>query len=413
VRMKIQIQMEDIYKYICCLSIGVYVACAIAFEYMPGTAVFNKLAIYSAFGIGVLLIILNRSLKINIYAAGLYIMFSYIFLMSFVSGTTYSGSQVVYLYMTCAILCYVVYYITYMYPRALTFLIWGHVIGAVFLALEIVFLYGGFSSILEYASTSVYKRVGEGIINENVLGLYMGGAVLSIMRIVLKSKKKRLFLLSVLSPCLLLFTAMVLLTASKKAIIFLVISIFGMLWLNLREVGMARKIITVIFMGMMVLVLLQAIKTLPFFQTINTRLDEFMNALTGEDTVSKSDQTRALFIVEGWAAFERSPLFGNGTGHSYSLFGTYSHNNFIELLMNYGIIGFGVYYIPYIILIFKLYKRSKLNDINASFFLLYVVIQIVLGFAWVNYYERVVQVIAAAAWGYVQGCEERRGVYEN
>ena len=398
--MKIHFQGKRTLEYIYCCVITIYLVCAIAFETTPNTAIFNTLAIYSTFLVGMLLILVNRNLKLNLYVASIYFLFTYIFLMSFAAGAA-SNVLTVYHYLTCAVLCYVVYYITFHYQNAIYYLVWGYVLGSLVLAYRIIQYYGGVSAMIDFASTSTYHRVGGEIINENSLGLYMGGAVLSSIWLILQSTKRRKLFCGILLPCVVVFALVVLLSGSKKAIAFLLISVVALYLLYARNASGGKKMLVILGLSVAILLLFQAIRTLPFLGTINVRLEQLINTLTGEGPASDSDQLRLSVSQMGLEAFLASPLFGNGTGHSYILFGTYSHNNFVELLMNYGLIGFVAYYFPYSVLLFMLYNRTKRNDLIATYFLIYIVLQIALGIGWVNYYERVVQVITAAAWGYV------------
>lgn len=404
--MRIRFQGKKTFEYICCCVITVYLVCAIAFETTPNTATFNTLAIYSTFLVGMLLIVVQKNLKLNLYVASIYFLFTYILLMSFATGAA-SNVLTAYHYLTCAVLCYVVYYITFYYKKAIYYLVWGYVLGSLVLAYRIIQYYGGVSALIDFASISTYHRVGGEIINENSLGLYMGGAVLSSIWIILQSTKRRKLLCGILLPCVVVFAFVVLLSGSKKAIAFLLISVVALYLLYARNASVGKKILVILGLSVAILLLFQAIRTLPFLGTINARLEQLINTLTGEGPASDSDQLRLSVSQTGIEAFLASPLFGNGTGHSYILFGTYSHNNFVELLMNYGIIGFGAYYFPYAVLLFLLYNRIKHNDLIAAYFMIYVVLQIALGIGWVNYYERVVQVITAAAWGYVDHYRDR------
>lgn len=405
--MRIQFQGKRIIEYIACFVITIYFVCAIAFETTPNTAIFNTLAIYSTFLMGILLILINRNLKLNLYAASIYFLFAYIFLMSFAPGAA-SNVLTVYHYMTCAVLCYVVYYISFHYKNAMNYLVWGYVIGSLVLAYRIIQYYGGLSAMIEFASISTYKRVGGEIINENSLGLYMSGAVLSSTWLILQYPRRRKWLCSILLPSIMVFIFVVLLSGSKKAIAFLLISIVGLYLVYSKNAPVGKKILIITGLCAVILLLFQAIRTLPFLGTINARLEQFVNTLTGAGEASESDQIRLSVTKQGLEAFWLNPVFGNGTGHSYTLFSTYSHNNFVELLMNYGLIGFGAYYVPYAVLLIKLYDRTKQSDLTATYFMIYIVLQLALGIGWVNYYSRVVQVITAAAWGYMDTLNVRR-----
>ena len=55
-------------------------------------------------------------------------------------------------------------------------------------------------------------------------------------------------------------------------------------------------------------------------------------------------------IVHGLGMWQESPLWGGGNEAFRIDYGKYSHNNYVELLANYGLIGFGFYYLPFFLL---------------------------------------------------------------
>lgn len=413
--MQLHLDKKDILEKLCSVIIAAYVVTAMAFECTANTAKYSTLGIYAVFLIGVLYILVKRFIKLGGYAFSLYFMYAYILLRCHASGASQSmGQTIAYYYLTCAIVCYVVYYVTYCYPKLVNWLVWGIIIGALVLAYRIAQFYGGVSMMLEYASRpGGERRVGGDLINENQFGLYMANALLCCVLLASNLKRQERNYLLILAPCAMIFAAMGMMSGSKKAVVFMAAGICALLWLFSQKTDLnKRMLIYTSIIGTMVLIV-YAIRTIPFFATISVRLDEFVSTLVGGEGAAKTDQNRMNMIIVGLDAFWENPIFGNGTGHSYIHFNTYSHNNYVELLMNYGLIGFGAYYIPYVALLFALLKRSKNSDKAAGYLLVYILLQLCLGIAWVNYYERVVQVIGAAAWGYVDHVKEKgMGFYE-
>ena len=94
------------------------------------------------------------------------------------------------------------------------------------------------------------------------------------------------------------------------------------------------------------------------FWYIGQRANEMLLTFQGQG-VSTTDLSRINMIKTSIEQFSNAPLLGNGIAHSKVLFDTYSHNNYVEILMNTGIIGFFIYYSVYLISIYKAYKLSK------------------------------------------------------
>ena len=92
-------------------------------------------------------------------------------------------------------------------------------------------------------------------------------------------------------------------------------------------------------------------------------------------------------IKTGWTAFMESPLIGKGLYASYKYFATYSHNNFIEILMNTGIIGFAIFYYPYMT---GIYDFTKINRNEKLYSVMLVIFLWVLlgGYGMVTYYSK-------------------------
>ena len=93
-------------------------------------------------------------------------------------------------------------------------------------------------------------------------------------------------------------------------------------------------------------------KNIPWlYDIIGYRFDGFFGFLSGtrESNVS-SDDLRIDMIKNGLIGWTERPLFGHGldsfkffnrrtTGHMF-----YSHNNYVELLYDFGLVGFTLYY---------------------------------------------------------------------
>ena len=98
------------------------------------------------------------------------------------------------------------------------------------------------------------------------------------------------------------------------------------------------------------------------YDVVGYRFDGFLSFVggTGESNVT-SDDLRRKMIEMGFQGWTEKPILGHGldsfkffnkkmTGHMF-----YSHNNYVEMLYDFGIIGFLFYYI----FIYKLYRRLK------------------------------------------------------
>ena len=75
-------------------------------------------------------------------------------------------------------------------------------------------------------------------------------------------------------------------------------------------------------------------------------------------------KARSEWANEAIRLFNMNPIFGVGFNHYriLSIFGTYSHSTYLELISTTGIIGTLIYFSAYIVIIYNLfyiYKKTK------------------------------------------------------
>ena len=97
-----------------------------------------------------------------------------------------------------------------------------------------------------------------------------------------------------------------------------------------------------------------------------------MDGLFKGGTTDQSFNQRQAMIDRGWKWFLKKPFLGYGLSNfsvlHRELFGweTYAHNNFIEILVSGGIVGFALYYSIYVYIFVKLWRLVfKEKDLTA------------------------------------------------
>jgi O-antigen ligase len=106
---------------------------------------------------------------------------------------------------------------------------------------------------------------------------------------------------------------------------------------------------------------------------IGDRFEGIYAILLGQESTVSGDDVRLKMIDAGLSGWVNSPLIGHGvdsfkylnqniTGHFY-----YSHNNFVEVLYNFGILGFILYYGFIARLMYRIIKIPKCNKLITSF----------------------------------------------
>lgn len=383
-----------------CVSVFVYIVSAIAFELTAETARISTLAIYALFAVGLFFVIQKNKIILNVYSMSLIVFCLYVYFRCMAQNASSSmGMQIAYWVLTCVIACLMVFLMAAKYPQVITFAMIAYIIGALILMVRLISAYGGINEMIEFASGEGEKRVGGEMGNENAIGLFFASGVLCSLFFFIKKTKKSLRVLLV--SIMIVLAIMLLLTGSRKATLLALAGTVLIILFSSHKVNAGKKIAIFVLTIALLIVVYKVITTLPMFSTIGERFEKLFGSSSGDNTSYTTDVTRKRYIAEGLQAFFEKPIFGHGTGYSYTLFGTYSHNNFVELLMSYGVVGFCLYYIPYVFLIIKLFKLARKNDILAMFFLSYAILMLVLGVGWINYYERSAQIMIALAFAYL------------
>lgn len=220
------------------------------------------------------------------------------------------------------------------------------------------------------------NRMGREITNENTYGMAFSQALIIAYYYYLK-KGNKIHLASIA-----MFIIFALSSGSKKALLMCVVGVVGM---SLFYYGF-RKIWKTLLVVAVIAVAGYYILQLPLFSVINDRLTSYFS---GE--LNKSDQNRIEYIGLGIQLFKERPIAGWGLQNFryVSGSGAYSHNNFIELLVSTGIIGFSMYYSLYIIAgwtMLKQFIRQKKTEILALLILM--LISIVFGYGMVQFYSK-------------------------
>ncbi len=179
-------------------------------------------------------------------------------------------------------------------------------------------------------------------------------------------------------------------SGSRKAIIMVALGLFLYMYIQSHGVKKMRAVL----IGIAILVgMYTAIMTIePLYNVIGVRIQNMLDGMFGEGTSEISFRDRQMMITNGMRYFWERPIFGHGLANYAILFGrdtgweVYSHNNFIEMLVNGGIVGFVIFYFIYAFLIIKLWKPAfKDKNKLATILLIVNVVLLVLHRAFIAY----------------------------
>lgn len=217
------------------------------------------------------------------------------------------------------------------------------------------------------------ERLGSVVgLNVNTVGFRMSlGALLSYYYIKQKKKnndkRKKNFLIDFIF--LIIFTLLTLLSGSKKALIFILISIFIYEFIDSRGIKKISK--PLLFALMSGLILYATLNIEPLYNVIGSRIERLALTITGKNTIGNTDKSlieRNFYMNYAINLFKEKPLFGYGgntfvshmrnIGYSHI---AYSHNNYTELLCTLGIVGFLIYYSYWLKTLIELFKKIRSN----------------------------------------------------
>lgn len=217
-------------------------------------------------------------------------------------------------------------------------------------------------------------------LNSNSIGMLLMFATLCSYHLY-KYTQKRKYLLIILP-----FIIIILFTGSRKAFIGIVLGFIYLWWIYIKKKTL-RLMAIPITIGLLVITVILVLNIPFLYNILGYRLEGLLNIFGNKSNTDASTIIRSQMISVGWKIFLQRPILGHGlySYESLSGFGTYAHNNYIELLTSIGFIGTIWYYSIYIYNIKKLIKYVKMKYAHAFLFLCIFAIQVILDFAVVNW----------------------------
>lgn len=228
--------------------------------------------------------------------------------------------------------------------------------------------------------------------NVNAIGMWMSVCLTVFLHRILNTRFQVYYLLGILP------VFMLAVVQSRTALIQAMAGIIIILFFKSKEstnlvYQMGRGIVSLLVL----ILLLYAITRFDVFSGINER----MRGLLGLSVSYKEGSLymRRNMIKLGLQQFLRTPILGIGFGSTTSLTSkylghyTYLHNNFIEVLVSGGIIGFFCYYSIHLFLFKSLWKKTVLGDKNCQLCLCLLVTHVLTDYGTVSYYKKATYVI--------------------
>ena len=236
--------------------------------------------------------------------------------------------------------------------------------------------------------------------NPNYLGLYFSlgcyAGFFSIFREKTFGAVHKIFYI----VCVLCMITLILLSGSRGALLSLMIPLI------VKNMYGGTNYIKKIFIVCVILALFYVlIMYVPIlYNNIGVRVEEMFTILNGGDN-SDGDDSRKILILSGLMWFLEAPIIGIGINNFRVLsdqrlwYATafYAHNNYVELMVDIGIIGTLLYYSAYLQL-FRKVKQVNLQD--KQWMLAFICMLLFTDMSHVSYYEVSLQLTIALLFAY-------------
>lgn len=243
------------------------------------------------------------------------------------------------------------------------------------------------------------ERIGIEVgINSNGLGFIFSYCSISSLYLAHELKRKKYY------AAFALFVIFCLLTGSKTALLMIVVG--STLMLILYSKSILTSILITLFIPIFLFGIYITLMNVDIFYTVlGNRIEGFFSIFDSEGVVDASTDTRMSMINDAWSLFLQRPILGNGLENFrlLSVYDSYSHNNYMELLSNTGIIGTLIYYsLPVSLLITSILKRIRQRNKNYNLIIILLSIVIITDISSITYKKVITQIIVVLCFCYKQ-----------
>lgn len=243
-----------------------------------------------------------------------------------------------------------------------------------------IYTYGiGYTLDVLKTSSSSHARLGTEINQANTFGILNATTCMVAFYYLLYKNRFKLFHIVVLSGAFLFAMS----SGSRKALLMVCA---GILYLVYKKHGI-KKLYKFVAIATVLIIVFIAVIQLPMFEFITHRLEQSVDVITGTGRGDNSSRLRLNMILDGWDVFKERILIGYGANNyrMVTRYRTYSHNNFIEMLVDFGFVGFILYYSIY----WSALKNLWTTKYDAGKALLTIfMVRIMMEMAMVSYYDK-------------------------
>jgi hypothetical protein len=283
---------------------------------------------------------------------------------------------------------------------------WGIIVGCIALIISRVVTSG------IYIDLTLSMREGGQAGNPNDYSFFLLLGSIFCLIMLISSSYTKVIKLIIMGIFGLLVIDLVIVGGSRASALALFICVFFFLFHFFKESSFISKSLIIFLITISGIKVAQIIPDLALVQ----RMSKATKTLNSGDKHDKSTSDRFSLIYEGFRLWTQKPIFGYGTNEyrnvNHKLKGFYAHNNYVELLANNGLIGFTLFYLPHLILLFFIRFRIKESPEYLKWFSVILFAMLISDFAMVNYYNKIYLSVLAFMIGHVFGLYDKES-YRN
>ena len=273
------------------------------------------------------------------------------------------------------------------------YLLYKFFIFSTFLLFTYLFFRDPYSLFSSRFSNQTPQPLGTGIKYNanNVVRSFYTSCIFCLLILFKQKGKESIALKIVYSLLFMLFLFSTIMTGSRTGIAIVLLSLFAFFLIKSKSVfQFFRYVILITIIGIIFYYLIMNVGFL--YTIVGSRFEVLINGLLsgGDFEYRTSAFTRDSMIETGIVLFAQKPLVGYGLdNYKYvSGFSVYSHNNFIEILVSCGLIGFFLFYVPLFVMVVRLFKKKN-KSLESIALLAFLIVSIICQFGYVAYLQRV------------------------
>ena len=199
-------------------------------------------------------------------------------------------------------------------------------------------------------------RLGDDVTNANTVGGAFSIAAIVAWYFITRNQKNGINIV-----LFFVFFVFLLATGSRTSFFGLIVGVITSSFYSTKPGKLFRVVLALLGIAIFYII----IKNMGLMPKIIERFDEALAAIFGEAEFGGSAKSRLEFAEYGIGKIRENPIVGYGAGQFRHYMGTEkglfysSHNNYIEVLFSYGIIGGLIWYGMYLYCIVKLWKPHE------------------------------------------------------